>query len=111
MIHTILHVLSWLMLIAGSCVCISGAVGVLRFPDFFTRMHAAGVTDTLGAGLILGGLMLQTTDYLVIVKLLLLLAFALLTSPTATYALAKSALLGNLRPLLDDATSRDERLE
>jgi len=111
MIHAILHVLSWLMLIAGSCVCISGAIGVLRFPDFFTRMHAAGVTDTLGAGLILCGLMLQTTDYLVIVKLLLLLAFVLLTGPTATHALAKSALHGNLRPLLGNATSPGERLK
>lgn len=92
--------LSWGCLLAGGFFGIVGGIGLLRFPDFFTRLHAAGVTDTLGATLILSGLMLQTESGLVTVKLLLILAFAFFTSPTATHALAKAALHGKLKPLL-----------
>lgn len=99
----LLDMISWVLLLAGSFFCFSGGVGVLRFPDFYTRMHAAGVTDTLGAALILIGLMLQAPDGIVLVKLILILLFALLTGPTASHALAKSALHGNLQPQLHDA--------
>lgn len=93
---------AWLCLLGGSFFGISGAIGLHRFPDFYTRMHAAGVTDTLCAALILGGLMLQAGSALVAAKLFLTLALLLLTSPTATHALAKAAMNGGLRPLLDD---------
>ncbi|HEX7028807.1 MAG TPA: monovalent cation/H(+) antiporter subunit G [Gammaproteobacteria bacterium] len=98
----LLDMISWVLLPAGSFFCISGGVGVWRFPDFYTRMHAAGVTDTLGAALILIGLMLQAPDGIVLVKLILILLFTLLTGPTASHALAKSALHGNLQPLMHD---------
>ncbi len=55
----IVHILSWILLVTGGFLGITGGVGILRFPDFYTRLHAAGVTDTLCAGFILIGLMLQ----------------------------------------------------
>ena len=92
--------MSWSAILAGSFFSLTGGLGILRLPDFFTRLHAAGVTDTLGAGLMLIGLMLQSGLSLVTVKLVLVLAFLLFTSPTATHALAKAAVHGRVRPLL-----------
>ena len=54
-----LDVLSWICLMSGALFCVLGGVGLLRMPDFWTRAHAASVTDTMGAGLILVGLMFQ----------------------------------------------------
>ena len=70
-----LDLVSWVCLLAGSFFAISGGIGILRFPDFFTRMHATGVTDTLCASLILVGLMFQAGWGVVLVKLFLILAF------------------------------------
>lgn len=98
----ILDIISWISLLLGGFLCVSGALGILRFPDFFTRMHAASVTDTLGSGLILLGLMLQAnTEWLVIVKLIMIVIFVALTSPTASHALAKAAVHGGLQPELN----------
>ncbi|MDP4994432.1 MAG: monovalent cation/H(+) antiporter subunit G, partial [Burkholderiaceae bacterium] len=55
----VLNVISWLSLAIGGIFCVIGAIGLLRMPDFFTRMHAASVIETLGAGLILFGLIIQ----------------------------------------------------
>lgn len=99
----LLDYVSWFSILLGGFLLITGAVGLLRFPDFFTRMHAAGVTDTLGAGLVLFGLMLQTEgQWLVLLKLLFILLFILITSPTASHALAKAALHHKLKPLLGE---------
>lgn len=98
----LLDVLSWICLVGGGFFCIAGGVGVLRLPDFFSRLHASGVIDTLGAGLILLGLLLQSDSFAVAIRLLLIFALLLLTVPTATHALAKSALHGGLEPELDD---------
>jgi multicomponent Na+:H+ antiporter subunit G len=70
-------------------------------PDFFTRLHAAGITDTLAAGLVLIGLMFQGGFSQVTVKLVLILMLLLFTSPTSSHALAKAALADGLDPLLD----------
>jgi multicomponent Na+:H+ antiporter subunit G len=96
-----LEIAAWVCLLAGSFFGISGAIGLHRFPDFYTRMHATGVTDTLCSALILIGLMLQAGSGMVLAKLFLTLALLLLTAPTATHALAKAAMHGGLRPLLD----------
>ncbi len=92
--------LSWGCLIAGGVFCIVGAAGLLRMPDFYTRMHAASVIDTLGAGLVLLGLMLQAGWTLVAVKLLMVGALIFIASPTATHALARAAMHRGLKPLL-----------
>ena len=69
---------AWICLLGGSFFGISGAIGLHRFPDFYTRMHATGVTDTLCASLILAGLMLQADSGLVLAKLFLTLFLLLL---------------------------------
>ena len=89
-------------LLLGAFLIISGAVGVLRFPDFFTRMHAAGVTETLATTLILLGLILLAGWSILSFKLLLILLFILITSPVASHALTKAALHGNLQPLVNE---------
>ncbi|NNM03565.1 MAG: monovalent cation/H(+) antiporter subunit G [Gemmatimonadetes bacterium] len=91
-------ILSWAFLLSGSFFAIVGGIGVMRFPDLFTRLHAAGVTDTGGAGLILLGLMFQGGLSLVTVKLLLILGFLWFSSPVSTYALARAALAGGEEP-------------
>ncbi len=98
----VVHVISWAALLTGGFLIIIGGIGVLRFPDLYTRMHAAGVTDTGGAGLVLFGLMLQAGFTIVAVKLVLILWFLLFTGPVASHVLAKAALHGKLEPLVDD---------
>ncbi|MDX2316129.1 MAG: monovalent cation/H(+) antiporter subunit G [Gammaproteobacteria bacterium] len=98
----ILEVMSWVSLLVGGLLVITGGIGVLRFPDLYTRMHAASVTDTGGAGLVLFGLMLQAGLTLVTVKLVLILWFLLFTSPVSSHVLAKAALHGKLEPQVDD---------
>lgn len=93
-----LDLLSWALLLGGSFFVFTGAVGLLRLPSFFTRMHGAGVTDTLGAGLMLLGMLLQSGSWIVAAKLILIFLFMMVTGPTATHALAKAALHGGLEP-------------
>jgi multicomponent Na+:H+ antiporter subunit G len=95
----ILDILSWLFLLGGSFFCLTGALGLLRFPEFFSRIHAASLTDTLGASPILSGLMLQAGWNLALPKLILILIFSLLAGTTASHAMAKAALKSGLRPL------------
>jgi len=98
MTSLIIDLASWVLLLGGAFFLLVGAVGLVRLPDLFTRMHAAGVTDTGGAGLILLGLMLQAGLSLVTVKLAFILLFLLFTTPTASHALARAALHAGLRP-------------
>lgn len=95
-----LDILSWICLAAGGAFCAVGALGLVRMPDFYTRMHAASVTDTLGAGLMLLGMLLQAGLSLIAVKLLMIGLLLFFTSPTATHALAKAARARGLAPLL-----------
>ena len=97
----LIEVVSWVCLAGGSFFVLVGGFGVLRMPDVYTRSHAAGITDTLGAGLILLGLMAQAGLTLVTVKLLLILVFLLFTSPTSSFALNHTAWTSGLRPRLD----------
>lgn len=98
----LLDVLGWAFLAAGSLVVLTGSLGLLRLPDFYARIHAAGMTDTLGAWLILSGLMFQCASVLVAIKLALVLAFLVLTSPLSSHALAKAAYLRGLAPWTGD---------
>jgi multicomponent Na+:H+ antiporter subunit G len=100
LIDIVLDIASGLLLAAGCFFVLIGAIGVLRLPDFYTRMHAAGVTDTLGAELILLAMILQAGFSLVTVKLVAILFFLFFTSPTSTHAVANAAWTAGLRPLL-----------
>jgi multicomponent Na+:H+ antiporter subunit G len=97
-----LDILSWIFLVAGGVFCIIGGIGLIRMPDFYTRVHAASVTETLGAGLILLGLMVQAGLTLVCAKLVMIGILILFMSPTATHALTRAALERGLQPLLAD---------
>ena len=99
----VVDILTWLLLISGAVFSMIGGFGIIRLPEFFSRMHAGGITDTLGSGLIIGGLMLQGGLSLVTVKLFMIIFFLIITSPTACHALAKSALAQGMQPELDSA--------
>ena len=100
MIELILNLISAGLRAAGSIFVLIGAFGLIRLPDFYTRLHAAGITDTLGAELILLGLMFQAGLSLVTVKLILISLFIFFTSPTATHAVANAARVMGLKPML-----------
>ena len=102
MMDTFISLSSNLFLLIGSFLCISGGVGIWRFPDFYTRMHAVGVTETLATAMILIGLMLQNPDGLVIIKLIMILLMTLLISPAASHALAQAAIRNELKPKLNN---------
>ena len=89
---------SWALLIAGSFMVIVGGIGIVRMPDFFTRLHPSGLIDTMGTALIVAGLMLQAGLTQTSIKLGLIVVFLLITSPTATHAVAHAALARGLKP-------------
>lgn len=102
------EIASWACILLGSFFTVVGALGLVRMPDIFTRMHAAGVTDTAGAGLLIIGMMLQAGFGLTALKLLILLALFVFTGPVVTHALAQTCLHEDIKPLLaDELTAAD----
>jgi multicomponent Na+:H+ antiporter subunit G len=94
----LLDILSWVLIVTGSVFAVIGGVGLLRLPDVFARMHGGGITDTMGAGSILLGLMIQAGPSLATFKLAMVLLFLLVTSPAATHAVARAALSRGVEP-------------
>jgi multicomponent Na+:H+ antiporter subunit G len=104
----VVELASWIFILLGSFFTVVGTVGLVRMPDVFTRMHAASVTDMLGAGLLILGMGLQAGLSLVTLKLFFLLALFFFTGPVVTHALAQACLHENIRPVLSqDRRSRD----
>lgn len=95
----ILDIISGILLGAGSFFAVTGGIGLLRFKDFYARTHAASITDSAGAGLIMLGLLLQS-DWDSGIRLVLIIVFLLFSSPTATHALAQSAMRDGFKPKL-----------
>ena len=111
-------IVAWVLVVAGSVFCVVGAIGLIRFPDFYTRLHAAGVTDTFGAGLLVSGMIVFTAlgeggfvylamdeglsaakpGVLVAAKLVSIVFFMWVSGTTAVHALAKAAWLDGLEP-------------
>lgn len=85
--------------LAGGLLAVIGSIGVLRFPDLYTRLHAASITDTGAATLLLFGLALMAGVSQEALKLIIAWAFIMLTSPTATHALANAAWSSGHKPL------------
>lgn len=108
MTQLLIDIPSWVLMVAGSAFYVIGAVGILRMPDLFTRMHAASVCDTFGAGLLLLGMMLQAGLTLVTFKLLVILLLLFFTGPVATHALARAAMHAGLEPRLADGAAATE---
>ena len=99
----LVDVISWACILAGSFFAVVGGIGILRLPEFYSRLHGGGITDTMGAGLILVGLMFHAMFdeglTLVTVKLVMILFLLFVTSPTSCHALASSALAHGVRPV------------
>jgi len=118
----IINTISILLILGGLLFFLGSVVGVVRFPDFYTRMHAAGKGDTLSSLLVVMGFALyhlgqiQWTnfawaDILVVLKLLAICSFIMLTSPTATHALMNAGYEEGIKPLTQDegnALAREE---
>ncbi len=100
-----------ILIIAGLFFFAVGVLGVLRFPDFYTRLHAAGKCDSLAAVLVIAGLALYNlaefsfANLLVSLKILSIAAFVFIASPTATHAITKAALIMGVEPW----TRKDEQ--
>ena len=108
MMEVALDIASWIAFALGSFFLIVGAIGMIRLPDFWSRLHGAGVIDTAGAELILLGMAFQAGLTQTTIKLGLIGLFLFFTSPTGTHAVANAAFIAGIRPLGlvkdDDAT-------
>ncbi len=93
--------LSWVLIVSGGAFCVIGAIGMLRFPDFWARLHAASVSESAGMILLLAGLGLQAGWGLVLIKIVLIGILLFITGPTATHAVANAALVSGLKPTSD----------
>jgi len=96
----LIDILSWISLLVGGAFIVVGALGLVRLPDLYTRLHASGIIDIPGAGFIVLGLALQAGWSLVTAKLLVLMLLIIFTSPTATHAVARAAMHMGNRPRL-----------
>ncbi len=108
MIDLLIDVASWGLLLVGAAFVVIGCIGLVRFPDFYTRLHAAGVTDTGGAELIVLAMILQAPNWVVITKLLFIAAFLFLTSPVAAHSIANAAWVSGLAPRLGRELDYDD---
>jgi len=98
MLQLAVDILSWASILAGLFFILVGTLGVLRMPDVFTRLHAAGMTDTMGAGFLILAMCLQAGFSLIAVRFALVYAFIMITSPISTHALARAALSAKVTP-------------
>ncbi len=105
----IVNIVSGICIFIGCVFMVGGAVGLIRMPDFYTRLHAASVTDTGGILFIMMGLILQAAfifdNPMAAIKLFLVVIFIFFTAPTASHAVAKSALMANIIPQCQDGKS------
>ena len=102
-----------ILLILGGFMALSGALGVLRLPDFYSRLHPAGTADTLAQLLLIAGLVLHlwidpNGSYLAMGKLLAISMLLFVTTPTATHAISRAAYISGLRPWTGDSTTDDD---
>ena len=119
---SIVEIIAAGLILLGALVMFIGALGVVRFPDLYTRLHAAGKGDTLGQGLVFAGLLIITvTDgellsFATVFKIIVIVVLVLFLNPTATHALARSAWVIGIKPwtgegekhLADDRQKQDE---
>ena len=97
-----MDILSVVLISAGTFFYLAGTIGFLRFPDFYSRMHATGKSDTLGTLLSLAGLALYCGFSLTSLKIIFIAVFVFLTSPTATHALLRAAFDSEVAPWTKD---------
>ena len=90
--------LTLLLLLAGAGFFLAGTVGLLRFPDVYTRLHALTKADNVGLGLVIAGLVLQAESWAAMGKLLLIWLLVLLASASVAHLVARTALRKGIRP-------------
>ncbi len=110
-LETLQQIVAWTLILAGSGFVLIGAFGVVRLPDFWTRLHAASIGDSAGMLLLFAGMAVYSGLTLVTVKLILIGIFLFLTGPTSTHATANAALVSGLRPREAEGLTGDEPLE
>ncbi|MEM6534834.1 MAG: monovalent cation/H(+) antiporter subunit G [Pseudomonadota bacterium] len=86
--------------LVGGLLAVTGAIGILRFPDLYTRLHAASITDTGAVTIAVLGMMLLAPDFFVVFKLFAVWLFLFLTGPTSSHALANAAHVAGIEPLI-----------
>ena len=104
----LMEIARWTLFLFGAFFVLVGALGVIRLPDIYSRLHAAGLADSLGAALLLLAMMIGA-EWLIVVKLGLILLILLITGPTATHALARAARAAGAKPLLADSAKRKKK--
>lgn len=107
----LLEYLGSFFLLFGSLFLLVGGIGILRMPDFFTRLHPAGIIDTLAMTLLLAGLSCFSIDLIVTIKLILIFALLLITGPTSSHAIARAALAFGIKQKIGQPTPSQHREE
>lgn len=98
----IIDAVSWVLIACGSALVVIAAIGMVRMPDLFSRMQSVSIIDTMGAGLLLTGLMLQSGFSLVTLKLAFIMALLFYIGPVISHALAQAALHEGVKPILSE---------
>ncbi|MFT7491270.1 MAG: multicomponent Na+:H+ antiporter subunit G [Pseudohongiellaceae bacterium] len=105
----LIDIVSGIFIFIGCLFVFGGAFGLIRMPDFYTRLHAASVTDTGGVLFICIGLVLQAIfifdNPMAAIKIVLTVIFLFFTAPTASHAVAKAALMANIIPQCQNGQS------
>ncbi|MEO1206941.1 MAG: monovalent cation/H(+) antiporter subunit G [Pseudomonadota bacterium] len=96
------EIISWVFILGGSFFVLVGALGFIRMPDVYTRMHAASVIETLGAGMLITGMLIQAPNMIVAFKLIIVAALFFFFGPVASHAIAQAALTAGVTPILDE---------
>ncbi len=102
----VVDIVSWTCVLLGSVIVLTGGIGLIRLPDLYSRGHAAGMTDTLGAGLIVLGMMVEAGWSLDLARLAFIMLFLLFTSPAASHALAFAAFSAGVEPWSREGSRR-----
>jgi multicomponent Na+:H+ antiporter subunit G len=97
-LETVQIAIAIILMLAGVAFLLTGSIGLLRLPDFYSRAHATGKVDTMGILLLLLGMVVYSGFSLTSAKLLVIIGFVTATSPVATHALLRRALLHGLKP-------------
>ena len=100
-----------MLCLLGGILSVIGAIGVLRFPDFYTRLHAASVTDTGAVTVLLLGMAFLSPHWLILVKLFVIFIFLFLTGPTASHTIANAAHTAGVEPLIGRSWLKEEDKE
>ncbi|MEO1027655.1 MAG: monovalent cation/H(+) antiporter subunit G [Pseudomonadota bacterium] len=109
--HYIYWPLGAALTLFGAILCVIGTIGALRFPDFYTRLHATSVTDTGGAALMLLGMLILSPDIFVALKVFAIWFLLVMTTPTASHAVANAAHVAGLQPKIGDLSGDQDEDE